>query len=338
VKSIEDVVLIGPVAPPAGGVASSVAALAAALERRGAAVTVVDPGRNRARLVATLLHASATRAVVHLHLCGHNRSSYYLLAATRLLAGLSPVIVTLHSGILPQYLDGLSSTARRTLRALLLTADKIACVSPANAEAVVELGLPRSKVLVASPFIGEGLAGAEPSSPRPEGDIVVSVMAAPGPIYGLDLVRDAFPEVVAARPQARLIVFGTGGADRALAEELSARGLGDRVNALGELPHASVLEVLRASDVFLRPTRADGDSMCVREALAVGCRVVASDAAARPPGTVIFPAGDAALFAASVDRALAEPRHSARGDDGLATLVTLYQELGWEPRPMVSTL
>ena len=134
-------------------------------------------------------------------------------------------------------------------------------------------------------------------------------------------------KVLAARPHARLDVFGTGGTDRALADALGARGYGDRVRALGELPHESVLAVLRASDVFLRPTRADGDSMCVREALAMGCRVVASDAAARPPGTVVFRAGDVEGFAAGVERALAEPRRSTRSDDGLATLVSLYRSL-----------
>jgi len=339
VKTVADVVLIGPVAPPPGGVASSIAALAAALSRRGADVTVVDP-RDRARLVATLLRASAKRAVVHLHLCGHNRRSFYLLALTRLLAGLSPSVVTLHSGILPRYVGGLGRAARWALRHLLVTVDKIACVSAATAEAVVELGVPRGHVVVASPFIGEGLAGgARDARRRKNGEVLVSVMAAEPPaLYGLDLVRDAFPSVVSARPHARLVVFGTGGADHALAEELRARGFGDRVEAVGELAHDSVLALLRASDVFLRPTRADGDSMAVREALAVGCRVVASDAAVRPPGTVVFPAGDAARFAASVDRALAEPRHAASGDDGLATMVSLYRALGWQPRSVISSL
>src|SRR5262249_39822922 len=153
---------------------------------------------------------------------------------------------------------------RWALRSLLRTVDNIACVSAANAEAVVELGLPRAKVVVASPFIGEGLGDGEPARPQPNGETVFSVMAAdPSPLYRLDLVRDALPQVLAARPHARLDVFGTGGTDRALADALGARGYGDRVRALGELPHESVLAVLRASDVFLRPTRADGDSMCV---------------------------------------------------------------------------
>ncbi len=333
VKNVADVVLIGPVAPPPGGVASSIAALAGALGRRGARVTVVDP-RRRTTVVATLLRAAFRRAVVHLHLCGHNRRSFYLLALARLLAGPAPFVVTLHSGILPQYLGGLSRAARFAVRRLLLSVDRIACVSAATAEAVVALGVPREHVIVASPFIGEGLADAAPTPYRRNGEILVSVMAAEPPaLYGLDLVRDAFPSVVRSRPAARLVVFGTGGADRALADELRERGFGDRVEAIGELEHDSVLALLRASDVFLRPTRADGDSMAVREALAVGCRVVASDAAVRPPGTVVFPAGDAAGFADGVDRALDTPRGAVRGDDGLATMVSLYRALGWQPRP-----
>jgi glycosyltransferase involved in cell wall biosynthesis len=45
-----------------------------------------------------------------------------------------------------------------------------------------------------------------------------------------------------------------------------------------------VTAALARSEVFLRPTDWDGDSVIVREALAVGARVVATDVSARPAG------------------------------------------------------
>jgi glycosyltransferase involved in cell wall biosynthesis len=48
------------------------------------------------------------------------------------------------------------------------------------------------------------------------------------------------------------------------------------------LTGADVTAALARSEVFLRPTDWDGDSIIVREALAVGTRVVASDVSARP--------------------------------------------------------
>jgi len=322
-----NVLLVGPVPPPAGGIATSVAGLAAALRRRGAAVQIVDPGRGRVRAAAAIAAATVRRAVVHVHVCGHNRRSFLLVAAARALAPTSPLVVTLHSGILVSYLEGLAPAHRRLVRAVLATASRIVCVSAATADAVVALGLPRARVEVASPFIAEAL-DATPTAPRADSELTLSMMAAPEPLYGMALVAEAFPQIAAAHPDARLIVFGTGGADARLADALAARGLGDRVAALGELPHASVLDLLRRSHVFLRPTYADGDSMTVREALAVGCRVVASDASARPPGTVLFPTGDARALAGAVERALAEPGQPATESDGLAALVTVYRTLG----------
>lgn len=46
----------------------------------------------------------------------------------------------------------------------------------------------------------------------------------------------------------------------------------------------------RKCDLYLRPTLSDGDSVAIREALAVGCQVVASDCAPRPNGVEVYSA------------------------------------------------
>ena len=50
--------------------------------------------------------------------------------------------------------------------------------------------------------------------------------------------------------------------------------------------------LLKKSDLSLRLTRRDGDSASVRESLSLGVPVIASDAAPRPGGTVLFQSGD----------------------------------------------
>ena len=45
---------------------------------------------------------------------------------------------------------------------------------------------------------------------------------------------------------------------------------------------------MNRSSLFLRPTRYDGDSLSVREALAMGVRVVASATDFRPPGVTLY--------------------------------------------------
>ena len=49
---------------------------------------------------------------------------------------------------------------------------------------------------------------------------------------------------------------------------------------------------MKTCDLFLRPTNSDGDSVSVRESLSLGVPVIASDAAPRPNGTILFRSRD----------------------------------------------
>jgi len=71
-----------------------------------------------------------------------------------------------------------------------------------------------------------------------------------------------------------------------------------------DLPPAAFNGLLAASDVYVRPTRADGDSIAVREALDLGVAVVASDVVTRPAGCALFAANDARDLAAAMARAV----------------------------------
>ena len=46
--------------------------------------------------------------------------------------------------------------------------------------------------------------------------------------------------------------------------------------------------ILMKSDIFVRPTNTDGDSVSIREALYLGVPVIGSDVISRPEGTIIF--------------------------------------------------
>jgi glycosyltransferase involved in cell wall biosynthesis len=136
-------------------------------------------------------------------------------------------------------------------------------------------------------------------------------------------------------PRAALAVFGPGTASGASA----AVGLAGGVLALGELEHAAALAVVAGADVFVRPTRADGDALSVREALALGRRVVASAVGHRPSGCLLFPAGDSAALAARLAEASALPS-SPRGEaveparDPFLDLLEVYRALaGQRPLP-----
>ena len=64
----------------------------------------------------------------------------------------------------------------------------------------------------------------------------------------------------------------------------------------------------RLTDVYIRPTCTDGDSVAVREALDLGVNIVASDVCFRPEGVITYQYGNKEDFYGKVELALAKPR------------------------------
>jgi glycosyltransferase involved in cell wall biosynthesis len=333
------VALVGNWPPPHGGVSVHVAALARTLRARGIDATVIDVGSSRRRgpgvrgargplpYAAALAIAAAERRLVHVHTNGANPKSWLVaLAGGRArLPGAPRGVLTIHSGLCPGWLAG--AAARRRLAALACAGfGRVVAVSPAIAAALAGAGVPASKLAVLSPFSASVLDA--PRAPealaafRAAHAPLYAAALAPGPTYGADLLLPAFAAVRVRRPGAGLVVFGPGTA--ALRE--------DGVLSLGELGHAEALGVVAAADVFVRPTRADGDAVSVREALAAGRRVVASDTGNRPPGCLLFPRGDAGALARALADApdLPAPEIAptpARGDDPFDVLLATYRAL-----------
>jgi glycosyltransferase involved in cell wall biosynthesis len=61
-----------------------------------------------------------------------------------------------------------------------------------------------------------------------------------------------------------------------------------------------LLPALRQNVIFVRPTRAEGDAVSIREAQAAGVPVVASNVGRRPPGVVLFETEDVACLCDAV--------------------------------------
>jgi glycosyltransferase involved in cell wall biosynthesis len=145
-------------------------------------------------------------------------------------------------------------------------------------------------------------------------------MIAPRPEYGTEILLQAFARVRGAIAAAKLALYGPG------SDSVRAPG----VHAFGELHRAQALALMGAADVFVRPTLADGDSVSVREALALGCAVVATDVGNRPPEVRLVPAGDAAALAdAMAAEAAVLDANPARtpvpaGADNLSRILSLY--------------
>jgi glycosyltransferase involved in cell wall biosynthesis len=121
---------------------------------------------------------------------------------------------------------------------------------------------------------------------------------------GQDVLLDAWPAVRARTPEARLILVGTGPERQALERRAPAGVL-----FAGEA--ADVEEWLAAADVVAVPSRWEGMSLSMLEAMARGCSVVSTDVAgaeALPSGqSAVVPPGDARAFAEALSARLLDP-------------------------------
>jgi len=95
---------------------------------------------------------------------------------------------------------------------------------------------------------------------------------------GLDLLADAFSQVAERVPEAHLVLVGPeGGAGEPTLATLRDRGLADRVHALGPIYGGQKYDALAGAVGFCLPSRQEGFSVAVCEALACGTPAIISE-------------------------------------------------------------
>ena len=104
----------------------------------------------------------------------------------------------------------------------------------------------------------------------------------------------------------------------------------EHILVAGDVAHGQTLALLLRAGALLRTTRYDGDSISVREALALGTPVVATDTGMRPDGCFLVQVGSVAGLVDAVRQALGGDRPaSAQADagDDLDQVLAVYREL-----------
>ncbi|GAB3994228.1 glycosyltransferase family 4 protein [Nocardioides marmoraquaticus] len=160
---------------------------------------------------------------------------------------------------------------------------------------------------------------------------------------GVHVLVDAVPEVLRARPDARLRLAGHGDAVPDLQERARRLGVADHVDFLGPKSHAELVEVYNRAGALVLPslTEAESFGMTLVEAMACETPVVGSTIGGIPTvvrdgvdGLLATP-GDAASLAAACTRVLTDPALAARlGAAGRAAAVDRW---AWD-NAMATTL
>jgi len=147
---------------------------------------------------------------------------------------------------------------------------------------------------------------------------------------GLDILARAFALLAARLPEVRLVVAGPDeGARDDFQAQVNASGLGDRVHVVGPLYGRDKLAALADAACFCLPSRQEGFSVAIIEALACRLPVVISDACHFPE---VAQAGagrvvplDAAAVGVALEEVLGDPAFAARaGAAGAALVETRY--------------
>lgn len=297
------VLLVGPYPPPFGGISVHVRNAQSLLMQAGVQCALLNiakgaPAANGVTFGWELLKHACKGWTIHVHTNGHNPKSWLIALAggmaSRVGAG---GVLTLHSGGVPEYLRTAGPVGRTISRVACRLYNRVVCVNQEQAQDIAELGVsPRNLSVLPAYLPTPSCAVAVPerierwlSRRRP----VVSTALFFRPEYGFELLMDAIAEVRRRHSDIGCLVMGSRlGAEEA--EELvRSKGLEDAVLIAGDLDHDLCLTLMARSDLFVRATYQDGDSISVREALALGVPVIASNVGNRPPRVTLFQAGNA---------------------------------------------
>lgn len=140
---------------------------------------------------------------------------------------------------------------------------------------------------------------------------------------GFDLLIDAFARL--GDLEARLVIAGSGPEEAALAKQIAARGLGDKVTLAGFIP--DIRPLLDEARLFVMASRFEGYGAVIVEALGAGRPVIATDSTPAvddvlgdPECGIIVPVEDVGALAAAMravlDRPAPDPQRLATAVDG----------------------
>lgn len=201
---------------------------------------------------------------------------------------------------------------RRQIRSALRGAGAVVAVSRALADKAIAIGADPARVHVVYNGVDSTLfAPGSRSEARARLDIPVaaSLLLYVGNLKAskgcLDLL-EAFPAVLAARPQTRLVYVGAGSCRAELLERAVALGCAERVMLAGAVAHSALGDWFRAADLLCLPSHNEGVPNVVLEAMACGTPVVASRVGGIPEvvpeyaGILVPPQERAALSAALI--------------------------------------
>lgn len=125
----------------------------------------------------------------------------------------------------------------------------------------------------------------------------------------VNVLLDAMPQVVAADSCARLVVIGDGPEDECLIQQAKALGVADKVTFTGRIE--DIPSVLPELDIFVLPSKTEGLSIALLEAMSAGSACIATNVGANESildggAGLLVPSGDSNLLGEAISKLCAD--------------------------------
>ena len=149
------------------------------------------------------------------------------------------------------------------------------------------------------------------------------------PEYGIDVQLAAFDEIRREHPSAGLMILGGGSLHDSLQHQIALHAEREHIMLCGNVPRPKTLTLMSRANLLLRTTHYDGDALSIREAIAMGTRVLATDNGMRPTGVSLLDRLEASTLAKAITPALvaSPPATAATGTSPMDNVLALYRQL-----------
>jgi glycosyltransferase involved in cell wall biosynthesis len=160
----------------------------------------------------------------------------------------------------------------------LAAADALMPISQHEADCVRRAGLTQPQTVVPQWLDFAAIQ----STPRHVPDLphpAILFIGQLSPRKGYDLLLRAMPKVLERYPTATmLLVSGLNQEDRAKLDQMARDlGIAERIQVLGRVEDAELVNLYRAADLYVTPTRYEGFGLTLLEAMTAGCPLISTD-------------------------------------------------------------
>lgn len=312
------IVMVGPYPPPLGGISVHVKRAAEHLRLFGMECDIYDESNGSPSVPGVYPLGSYRRFLFrfpwlkgdlfHVHSISKN---FRMMLGFYKLFG-KKIVLTVHGGSLIEQIESSNRAVRFVLLRSLRSLDQILCVNEADTEKLLSMGFRRNRVATMPAYIRpvetEEVDSGIPGHVADFLEKAEFAITANGYIrffqgrdlYGADQLIWLLEELNARGLKARVLFALLGAREQSARERQYYRDLQKRIKACGleerflfyEALDTELHPLLKKSDLFIRPTLADGYGVSIAEALACGTPAIASDACRRPAGTMLFRTGN----------------------------------------------